>query len=94
MATDDQIETAARRRVKVLGTIREHIETHGYPPTLTELADLMDVDRETIKVDVRTLEAGGYLEVDKGKTRGLRITGYRVALIPAQPTDLPEGVTP
>lgn len=82
MATDEQIERAAKRRGRVLDAIKAHITDKGYPPTLTELAQLLDVDRETIVVDVRTLAAGGYIEVDKGIVRGIRVAGYRVVLVP------------
>jgi SOS-response transcriptional repressor LexA len=85
MATDDQMEHAALRRKAVVTAIRESIERRGYPPTLSELATAMDVDRETIKVDVRMLERGGYLEVDKGVTRGMRIAGLDVVLVPRTP---------
>lgn len=84
MATDDQMIHAANRRKAVVEAIRQSIETRGYPPTLSELADAMDVDRETVKVDIRTLEAGGYIEVDKGMTRGLRIAGHDVVVLPRQ----------
>lgn len=82
MATDEQIEQAAKRRGRVLDAIKNHITDKGYPPTLTDLAQLLDVDRETIVVDVRTLAAGGYIEVDKGIVRGIRVVGYRVVLVP------------
>lgn len=82
MATDDQLATAARRRVQTLDVIRRHITDKGYPPTLTEIADATHVDRATVVIDVRVLANEGLLEVDKGITRGLRLAGHDVVLVP------------
>jgi SOS-response transcriptional repressor LexA len=82
MATDEQLKTAADRRVRTLDLIREHITTKGYPPTLTELAGTTSVDRATVVVDVRVLEKEGLIEVDRGITRGIRLAGHDVVLVP------------
>jgi predicted transcriptional regulator len=87
MATAEQLETAAARRVRIRGAIRESITSRGYPPTLSELAESTGVDRETIKVDLRTLADAGVIEVDKGVTRGIRLKGYRVVLVPLPTKD-------
>ena len=81
MATADQIEQAAKRRARIPDTVRRSIEGKGYPPTITELADALDVDRETVKADLAVLVEAGYLEVDKGITRGIRLAGHRVVLV-------------
>lgn len=80
MATQEQIVGAAERRAGVLEYVRTSIETRGYPPTLTEIATATGVDRATTIGDVRVLASEGYLEVDKGATRGLRLAGHRVVL--------------
>jgi SOS-response transcriptional repressor LexA len=82
MATTDQLAAAAERRVETLDVIRRHITSHGYPPTLTEIAEATGVDRATVVVDVRVLTDAGELEVDKGITRGLRIARHDVVLVP------------
>lgn len=82
MATTDQLATAARRRVETLDVIRRHITDKGYPPTLSEIAKATGVDRATVVVDVRVLAENGQIEVDKGVTRGVRIAGHNVVLVP------------
>lgn len=85
MATDDQMLHAAQRRRALLEVVRRFIETRGYPPTLTELAEVTGVTRETTVVDLRTLEAAQLVEVDKGVTRGIRLVGFDVVLVPRAP---------
>lgn len=82
MATADQLADAATRRVATLDVIRRHITDKGYPPTLTEIAEATGVDRATVVVDVRVLTKAGHLEVDPGVTRGIRVAGHDVVLVP------------
>lgn len=93
MATPQQIENAAARRVGHLERIRQHIETHGFPPTLSELADAVDVDRETVKKDMRVLRDEGLIEFGNATDadgnraatapagRAIRLVGHRVILV-------------
>ena len=83
MATADQMRAAAARRAELLQLIRAHIETVGYPPTLSEMGDATGVHRETIKKDMRVLADEGLIEHDGAPAgRAIRLTGHRVRLEP------------
>lgn len=84
MATEDQLKTAADRRVDTLDVIRRYITDKGYPPTMTDIAEATGVDRATVVIDVRVLTKAGLIEVDKGVTRGIRLAGHDVVLVPRQ----------
>ena len=83
MANTAGLENAAARRVRLLELIRTNIETRGYPPTAGELADATGVHRSMVQLDLTALERAHLIEVDRGTTRGMRLVGYTVRLIPA-----------
>lgn len=69
------------RQLEVLKAIRTQMETGGYPPTIRELGDILNI-RSTNGVNdhLKTLSAKGFIERTSSKSRALTITesGYEV----------------
>lgn len=71
--TSNAAGNLTKRQAMVLDTISQHIEDHGYPPTIREIGDLLDI-RSTNGVNdhLKALERKGYLLRDDCKSRALR----------------------
>lgn len=68
------------RQLEVLSSIQSFALEHGYPPTLRELGDLLDIASTNGVADhLSALEAQGLIERDPIKSRGMRILepGFR-----------------
>lgn len=62
------------RQSQVLKHIYKSISDSGYPPTLAELRDELDVSSNQGVLDIlKLLEDKGYIEKEEGMARGLRI---------------------
>lgn len=62
------------RQAEVLKLIYKSISDSGYPPTLAELRDALDVSSNQAVLDIlRLLEYKGYIQKKEGMARGLRI---------------------
>ena len=62
------------RQAEVLKLIYKSISDSGYPPTLAELRDSLDVSSNQAVLDIlKILEDKGYIEKEEGMARGLRI---------------------
>ncbi len=62
------------RQAEVLKLIYQSISDSGYPPTLAELRDKLDVSSNQAVLDIlKILEDKGYIEKEEGMARGLRI---------------------
>lgn len=62
------------RQSEVLKLIYRSISDSGYPPTLAELRDALDVSSNQAVLDIlKILEDKGYIEKEEGMARGLRI---------------------
>ncbi len=68
------MDKLTKRQRRILEYIDDSIWERGYPPTLREIAGYMGI-RSTNGVSdhIRALEKKGYVELDKGKSRGLRV---------------------
>ena len=62
------------KRRKLLDFIRSFINTHGYAPTLDEMAEEFGVSRITIHEHVCALEKVGYLRRTKYRARAIELT--------------------
>jgi SOS-response transcriptional repressor LexA len=58
---------------KILGHIQCFTETHGYPPTLRELALLCDRGATVVLYHLRALEKMGVITRDAKVARSIRI---------------------
>ena len=67
------LKKLTKRQRMVLDYIIDHIQDHGYPPTIREIGDHMEI-RSTNGVNdhLKALERKGYLERKDAKSRALR----------------------
>ncbi|EDT2950038.1 LexA family transcriptional regulator [Salmonella enterica subsp. enterica serovar Vinohrady] len=81
------------RQQHVLDTLINYQRKHGFPPTNTELAELLGCSSPNAAVDhLRTLEKKGVITITRGVSRGICINTYNddaetLALIKALVTD-------
>jgi repressor LexA len=62
------------RQRKVLEVIRDHVERHGYPPSVREIGDAVGLtSTSSVAHQMRTLEKKGYLRRDPNRPRALDV---------------------
>jgi repressor LexA len=62
------------RQRKVLEVIRDHVERHGYPPSVREIGDAVGLtSTSSVSHQMRTLEKKGYLRRDPNRPRALDV---------------------
>ena len=85
MVSDPSIPLSPRQR-QILTRIADFIAQHGRPPTRADLARAMGLrNRQGIDQHLRALKRKGYLELEPGIARGLRLVNdepSRGALLP------------
>ncbi|MBG6140662.1 LexA family protein [Longispora fulva] len=76
------IELLTDTRREVLATIAGYTRSHGYPPSLREVAASTGLSTTTTDYHLRRLANGGYVRRDYGRSRSLVLTdlGSAVAL--------------
>jgi len=62
------------RQLEILTTIRDYQRSHGYSPTMQEIADLFGVTKVTVFEHVETLVSKGLLRRLPHKARSLELT--------------------
>ena len=76
------MQPRTKRQTEVWECIRRLTRAHGYPPTRSEIARELarvrgtvqeEITQQTVDVHVNALAAKGWLEVDKGKARALKL---------------------
>lgn len=61
-----------KTKQKVLQFLKDYIDEHGYAPTLTEIADHLDVSAlSTVHEHLQFLEERGFIERSEGEERGI-----------------------
>lgn len=74
-------DSLTRRQKQVLKAIYSSLKDSGYPPTLADLRDKLDVSSNQAVLDfLRLLEEKGFIKKEEGAARGLKILekGYEV----------------
>lgn len=67
------------RQQQVLDCINRHIDRHGYPPTLREIAAALNITGTLgVLKHLRALEKKGVISKQNGSSRGLRVTSRPV----------------
>lgn len=62
------------RQRQVLDFVRDAIEQKGYPPTIRDIADHLDiVSLNAVRRHLKAIEKKGYIHVDPGKSRGIKV---------------------
>lgn len=68
--------TIYKRQEQILGFLRQYIKTHGFAPTLSQIAQALDVSSlATIHEHLTTLERKGLIKRKNGHSRGIEIVG-------------------
>lgn len=80
---------ADRRANELLPAIRDYVATNGFAPSIADLAAVLHVNRETVRDDLRVLEAAGHITTRPNQPRTIALARYRVALIPVTDEDPP-----
>lgn len=63
------------RREEVLKAIRGFVKSHGYAPTVRDLADMLGVGHSTIQKALTDLVNDGKIQRAGGVSRGLVVKG-------------------
>lgn len=62
------------RQLGVLQTIADHVEEHGFPPTLCEIRDRVGLSsKTTVKRHLARLAESGWIEYHPHRARGVRV---------------------
>lgn len=68
------MDALTERQEEILQTIRDFIEENGYPPTRAEIAEILGFRSVNAAEDhLKALERKGYIEIQAGASRGIRI---------------------
>jgi repressor LexA len=68
-------KTLSNRQKHILSFIQQHVETHGYPPTVREIGIAVNLSSSsTVHAHLKTLEDHGYIVRDAVLTRAIKLT--------------------
>jgi len=68
-------EGLSEKHVKVLKVVESYSKKNGYPPTIREICDRASLSSTSVaNYYLERLEEKGYIERDRGVSRGLRVT--------------------
>lgn len=74
------------RQLQVLKTIYRSIKDSGYPPTLADLRDELDISSNQAVLDhLKILEDKGFIKKDEGMARGIKILDQGFKALGLQP---------
>lgn len=80
------IKKITEKQLKTLGYVYEMIQTSGFPPTMAELRDKLDVvSNQSVLNFLKALEEGGFIEKSEDRARGLRILPKGFGALGKQP---------
>ena len=67
------------REEKALAAVRAFAQKMGYPPTIRELGERLEVSRRRAHQLLQSLRAKGAIEWDTGRARGIRVVSHQEA---------------
>ena len=67
------METATDRQIEILGFIIRFKEEQSYSPTFRDIADGMKIGIRAAADHVSALERKGYLSIERGKSRSIKV---------------------
>lgn len=81
----------SHRQRQILDYIMQHIETHGYPPTVREIGEAVNLSSSsTVHAHLRNLEEAGHIKRDAVLTRAIKIVaGAAASFKPKKVMNLP-----
>jgi len=70
------------RQEKILSFVGQFSEDRGYPPSIREIGDAVDISSTSVvNYHLRALEQKGYLERDSSVSRGMRLTRQAIGYL-------------
>ncbi len=64
------------RQKQILHYIQQHMDAHGYPPTVREIGSAVSLSSSsTVHAHLKTLQEQGHIERDAVLTRAIKLTG-------------------
>ncbi len=78
------MDQGVKTRRKILETIIEYIQVHGYSPTIREICDITGIkSTATVQIHMKVMFDRGILETDSGygSSRAIRVPGYKFVKI-------------
>ncbi len=76
----DEREPLTETQAECYNALVFWIKEHGYPPTVRELADILDKTAAAVLRNFETLDEKGWIERTKGINRGTVPKGFRLGL--------------
>lgn len=68
------MRSLTKMQLAVFEVVRAYIERNGYPPSIRDIQDALGfASPSTAHVHVRALVKKGYLQMDKGKCRTMKV---------------------
>ncbi|HCS93310.1 MAG: transcriptional repressor LexA [Bavariicoccus seileri] len=84
------VKGLTNRQINILSYIYDAIKTNGYPPTVREICQAVDLaSTSTVHGHLDRLEQKGYLERDKSKPRAMELTSFALKALGIQPAAIP-----
>ncbi len=68
------MKNLTERQSSVLGYIASHVESHGYPPTVREIASAFSVSVKGAYDHIKALEKKGSLKLGENRSRSIELT--------------------
>jgi repressor LexA len=70
------------RQEKILAFVGDHRDEHGYPPTIREIGEAVNISSTSV-VDyhLKALQTKGYLDRDSAVSRGMRLTAQAMSYL-------------
>jgi len=66
----------SNRQQQILRYIQQHMDAHGYPPTVREIGTAVSLSSSsTVHAHLKTLQEQGHIERDAVLTRAIKLTG-------------------
>jgi repressor LexA len=73
MADPKLVKQGEKKRGQILRFIERYTNKHGYPPTRSEIGAQVNLTKTAVGFHLATLEEVGYIQLDAGVTRGIRV---------------------
>lgn len=86
----DVVKRTESRQLEVLKFIHERVSTKGYPPTVREIGEAVNLSStSTVHGHLSRLEKKGYIQRDPTKPRAIELTPLGLEAIDVVPTNIP-----
>ena len=67
----------SNRQKQILSYIQQHMDAHGYPPTVREIGSAVSLSSSsTVHAHLKTLQEHGHIERDAVLTRAIKLTPH------------------